>query len=476
MSERFDAVIIGAGIAGETCARRLCAAGKRVALIENDRLGGECAYWARVPSTTLFGPANEAWQQSQSLTDMYSPALGGPHALRLPDPLLRTAKVLRPAEAEKWRSDALQHLGITVIRGEAQVLDQRRVSVGERLLETTHLIIAAGSEQRIPDIAGLNDVGYWTIRQAIGFTALPQHALVIGSEAKAIEIAHMFRLYGAEVTLVAKAAHLLPHEDADIGSYLERRLYQQGIRVLCGQTLRQVIRDDGEGFIATLAQSAAPDNKSTVETQVAAQKLVVASGHQPRISLAHKLDGVQVNERGIVVDEQCRAAEGIWAIGDVTGVWPLSHLANYQAHLAADDILGSGHPAAYDSLPRVYFMEPQVAAVGHTRDQIMRQQRELVTATMELAPAASAFPHTTGTTGKPMEYGMLTLHADRHRQTLLGAWAIAPDAGDWIAPALLALRAAMPVAALYDALEQWPSFSEPYRVALEHLLHELRSR
>ena len=450
MSEQFDAVVIGAGIAGETCARRLNAAGMRVALVERERLGGECAYWAQFPSNTVFGPPNEVWR-AQELAGVYSLVRGEAQGLTLDDSLSHSGN-------DGVEAEMLHHAGITLIRGNARILGADQVRVADRLLQTPHRIIATGSFPRIPEVAGLTEASYWTNREALSYTALPQQVVVMGGEAQAIELAQMFRLSSAEVTLVTKANHLLSHEETGVGEHMAEHLRQQGVRVLLGSAVRQVARNGDGGYSILL------ENDDALHSQA----LVLAGGRTPRTDvLADEPGSVQVSDQGIVVDPQCRAAPGIWAIGDVTGVLPLSHLAQYQAHLAADDILGHAHPARYFSIPRLYFTEPQIAATGLTLEQMRAQQIEIKSVMLGLHASVSH----PSTTPSP-EHGILTLHADRRRGVLVGAWAIAPDAGAWIHLAVLAISAAVPLEILHDTLEQFPGVSDLYRTAVDQLIGE----
>jgi pyruvate/2-oxoglutarate dehydrogenase complex dihydrolipoamide dehydrogenase (E3) component len=450
MSEQFDAVVIGAGIAGETCARRLTDAGMRVGLVEREKIGGECAYWAHFPSKTVFGPT-PAKRHVEQLANVDSLAPGEAEDLVLGDSL-------RSTQDEEVEAEALQHAGITIIRGDARLLGSGQIRVGDRLLQTPHCIIATGSTPRVPQIAGLAKVTYWTSREALSYKALPQRVVVMGGEAQAIELAETLRHSSAEVTLITKANRLMSHEDSDIGKHMAEHLYHYGVRVLLGSALRQVT-DNGNGdYIITL------DNEEIIHTQA----LVLAGSRTPRVEVLTDTSGsVQVSEQGIVVDEQCRAGPGIWAIGDVTGVLPLSHLAQYQAHLAADDILGHAHPARYLSVPRLYLTEPQIAATGLTLEQMKEQHIDISSVMVELNSSVS---HPSARLSQ--ERGILTLHADRQRGVLVGAWVIAPDAGEWIHLAVLAISASVPVRILHDTLEQLPGLSEPYRVALDQLIRE----
>ena len=456
MSEHFDAVVIGAGIAGETCARRLSSAGLRVAVVEQDRVGGECAFWGRVPSPTLLGPASEVWRTEQ-VAGASSPALA-----RAPGPAAGDMPLSR--QDEHIAARAIEQAGVTLIRGEARIVRPGQIAAGDRRLLTEKIVIATGSAPRIPDIPGLAEVGYWTNREALRFQALPQHVLVLGSEGQAVEMAQMFHLYGVQVTLVALGAdRLFRYEDPEVSRLLTHHLQRAGMRVVLGQTVSHIAAAESEGgCVASLSDG----------SSVHAQAVVAAAGRTARTELltSDGALGVHLGENGIRVDETCRAAEGIWAIGDVTGLLPLSHLAQYQANVAADDLLGHSHPARYLSVPRVYFTEPQIAATGLTLESARVEHIKVTSVTVELKRSVAYVPAEV-TAARPA--GKLTLHANSRTGQLVGAWAVAPDAGEWIHLAVLGLSVGASLEVLYDTMEQYPRFSEPYRVALETLRRKL---
>ncbi|MGO8946104.1 MAG: dihydrolipoyl dehydrogenase family protein [Ktedonobacterales bacterium] len=454
MDERFDAVIIGAGIAGETCARRLNAGGLRVAIVERDDVGGECAFWGRIPSQTLLGPASTLWR-AQQIAGIHFPGDG-----QAPDPRRSQSPVSTPDD--RLEVEALGEAGMALIRGDARIVEPGRIRVGERVIEATCIVIATGSTPRIPRVPGLADVDFWTNREAFRYQSIPQQVLLLGGEPQSVELAQMFRMYGAQVTLLTADRHLILQEDPEIGSQMASHLQRTGVRVVLGQEPVEVARDAEGEYIATLAN----------QTAIRAQALVVADSRRPRTEVLEAAAiGVRVGDNGILIDGQCRAAEGIWAIGDVTGVLPLSHLAQYQAHLAADDILGHPHPARYLSVPRLYFTDPQIAATGLTIEQADEQQIELTSAILDLEPPASSLPAHSATDAP----AKLALYADRRSGVLAGAWVMGPDAADWIKLAVLGISAAMPLTVLYDTVEQYPAFGEPYRMAFEQLISQLAS-
>ena len=446
MGEHYDAVVIGAGLGGGTCARRLRHGGMRVALVERGHIGGETSYWSSVPSTSLLGPANLLWRM-QAQAGVSSAAVAGPRGGAYRDDLI-------PRLTDAAQIVRLKHEGIDVFKGQATITGPGRVALNDDTLTTDRIVIATGGGPRIPEIEGLAEAGYWTSRQAASFESLPPSIVVIGGEeTHAIELGQMFRAYGSDVTIVTHVEHLVPHEDRGVGEVLGQHLYQGGIRVLLGRRVRRVERDTDGRRILTLDDG----------TQVQGHELLLAAGREPNLDgLGLEHTAVRVTAEGIEVNDYCRAAPDIWAVGDITGVGRSVHLAQYQARIAADDILGYPHPAQYMSVPRIAFTDPQFAATGLTLAQARERYPDVTTLTLDLAD----IPALRKTTRTEIA-GKLTFHADHERNVLVGAWAVAPEAGDWIQLAVLAIRAEVPIPVLRDTLEQFPTFSEVYLHALD---------
>lgn len=447
MSTHCDVIIIGAGTAGEACALRLTQGGKRVTLVEQDLIGGETAYWAAIPSTTLLGPANLRWRQQQA-AGLPSAAPGWPS-------VVATQVAQQGRQDDPSRAAALRQAGITFVRGRARILGPGRVDAGFDVLMADDIVIATGSEPRIPTLPGLLKSGYWTNREATTASSQPESVIIVGGGAQAVELAEMFRLYGTEVTVLNRSDRLLRHEDAEVGELVEQHLRQKGIRVVQGGHAEHVARSADGSYTVTLAGG----------MRVHGQRLVIATGRQPRTEdLGLESVGAHVGERGVTVDAHCRAAEGVWAAGDVTGIARYTHVALYQARIVADALLGHPHPAYYTSVPRVLFIDPQVAATGLTLAETSDRELDVESITVAL----STRPDHAAATGGLMR-GALTLCADRTRKVLVGAWAVAPDASEWIHLAVLAVRAAIPLPVLRDTVEQFPMFSDPYIRALDQL-------
>ena len=453
MTRHFDAIVIGAGISGETCAHRLRLGKMRVALVEAEHIGGECAYWASIPTLSLLGPANARWRAG-ALSGLASPAIASPRSLT-------PSEILFSALDESAQVSAIEQEGGVFIHGQVRFVQQDQVEVdvegAVQRLQAPHIVVATGSVPAIPQIQGLSDIGYWTTREATTAAATPQHLVILGGEGQAVEIAQMFRLYGADVTLITRREHLLVDEDPEVGEFLARSLHQQGIRIVMGQRVVHVGRDADHPCVVALDD----------DTEIHTQRLVVATRRHPRIQGLHLANaGVRYRDSGIIIDETCRAAEGVWAIGAVTGIGQLSHIAQYQARIAADDILGQPHMAHYDSVPRILYTDPQIAVTGRTTAQMVEEEAaRVVSVAVELNEKKTHLP-----TVRQPENGRLTLYANVDRGTLVGAWAIATEASEWIQLAVYAIRSETSLDVLRDTLEQFPPFGEIYLSAIDQLL------
>ena len=459
-----DVIVLGMGPGGEAAAWRLLAAGKRVAVVERELIGGECAYWACMPSKTLLRPP-ETKAEATRAAGVASPTLAWPEVAAYRDWMTRHLD-------DTAQAQSLERHGALVVRGSGRLDGPGRVRVDGRLLTAPHVIVATGSDPRRPPVQGLDQVGVevWTNREATQLREVPGRALVVGGGPVGIELGQVLARFGASVTLVQAADRLIDREDPRVGELAAGALAADGIKVHVGRHVTRVARRDG----ATLVEL---DDHTTIATDV----IVLGAGRRPRLDdLGLETVGVKVEGegeggrggRGLLVDEHCRAVgtdvgaegEGLWAVGDVTGVALFTHVAKYQARVVADTICGRPRRVSYRGIPRVVFCDPELAAVGLTHNQAVAQGHDAVTATIGLAEAIA----------RPWTYerdprGELGLVADRRHRVLLGAWAVAPMAGEWIHQAALAVRAEIPIDTLLDGVAQFPTYSEAYLAALEHL-------
>ncbi len=445
--DRFDVAIIGMGPGGEAAAGRLLDAGKRVAIVERELIGGECAYWACIPSKTLLR-SPEARAEAARAAGVATPALDWPELRDYHDYMVRhlddTAQVR-----------GYEEQGATVIKGGARLAGPGRVEAGGELLEADHVVIATGSQPVRPEIDGLDQVPVWTNREATNVRDIPSRVLLVGGSAVGVELGQFFARMGAQVTIVQRAGTLVDREDSRVGELARDALAADGVTVHTGRTAARA-RPAGDGAVITL------DDGTETETDV----VILGAGRRPvTAGLGLKAVGITPGTRGeIPVDDHCRAADGLWAIGDVTGVSLFTHVAAYQGRVVADNILARERTASYQGIPRVVFADPEIAAVGLTTRQARDRGIDVAASEVAMADAVDR-----SWTYERDPRGALGLLADRQGRVLVGAWAVAPLASEWIHQAALAIRAQIPIDTLLDQVAQYPTYSGGYLAALEKL-------
>jgi pyruvate/2-oxoglutarate dehydrogenase complex dihydrolipoamide dehydrogenase (E3) component len=447
MNEHFDAIVIGMGPGGEVAASNLLRADKRVAVIERELIGGECGYWACIPSKTLLRPP-EARGEVDRAEGVAGAKLDWPSTRDYRDYMIRNLD--DSGQVESWEES-----GVTVVKGVARITGKGQVGVDGRTLTADHLIIATGTEAFIPPIDGLDGVPVWTNREATTLTEIPKRAVMIGGSAVGVELGLFLARYGAHVTILERSGRLLSREDPRPGELTEQYLREEGIDIRTSTSAVRA-RKDGEDTVVEL------DSGDEVRCDV----IIVGTGRTPRTGdLGLESIGVELGERGeIVVDDHCRAGDGVWALGDVTGVMPFTHVAMYMARVIADNIAGKDRTARYGGIPRVVFADPEVAAVGLTSEQAQQQGLNTVSSEVDLAKAIA----------RPWTYennprGHLGLLADADRRVLIGAWAVGPQASEWIHTTALAVREHIPIERLLDQVAQFPTYNEGWLKGIERL-------
>jgi dihydrolipoamide dehydrogenase len=325
------------------------------------------------------------------------------------------------------------------------------VEVAGRRYTADHVVLANGADPIVPPVPGLRELdGVWTNREATAMKAVPRRMLVLGGGPVGTEMAQAVRRLGGEVVLIHRSAHLLAREAAPLGEALAEVLRRDGIELLLGVGVASA-RREGDAFVLTLDRG----------DEVRGDRLLVATGRRPRVEgIGLETVGVEANPRGVPVDSRLRAGERLWAIGDVTGIWPLTHVGKYQGRVVASNLLGTPREAHYDAVPRVTFTDPAAAAAGATEARFSSTVR-----LMDVAKTA------TYTRAYAESNGYLTLLSDGER--LVGAHAFGPEAGEWLQQITLAIRAAVPLDVLLDTIQPFPTFSEIVFAALKALDREL---
>jgi pyruvate/2-oxoglutarate dehydrogenase complex dihydrolipoamide dehydrogenase (E3) component len=353
----------------------------------------------------------------------------------------RTPRILRPGYlAERWLADR----GIDLLRGTGRLAGTGVVDVDGVRHTAEHVVVATGSHPIVPPVPGLRELaGVWGTREATSMKAVPRRLLVLGGGSAGVELAQVVRRLGGEVVLVEGADRVIPREPAPLGTALSEALRRDGIELRLG-THATAARREGDEYVLELGEGAA----------VRGDRLLVATGRRPRVEgIGLETVGVEASPHGISVDEHLRAGERLWAIGDVNGIWPLTHVGEYEGDVVAANIAGEARPANYEAVPRVTYTDPQAAAVGAAEGAYS------ATAPVSEVPKTATYTH-----AYAQSNGFLTLLSDGKRLT--GAYALGPEAGEWLQQATLAIRAHIPIEVLSDTIQPFPSFSEIYDAAL----------
>jgi pyruvate/2-oxoglutarate dehydrogenase complex dihydrolipoamide dehydrogenase (E3) component len=434
-------VVLGGGSTGEhfVGALRRLDPDVELALVETRLVGGECSYYACMPTKTMLRSAElaSALERAPSFVPE-QPAADGVWQWRD-----WVTSNWDDAGQVQW----LDEHGCRLVRGYGRVVRPGVVDVEDGPeLEYDRLVVATGSAPAIPPLEGLDSVDYWTNEDATRTHEIPASLAIMGSGPVGAELAQFFARMGSRVTLIERAPRILGRVHEEAAELVSDVFRSEGIDVRVGVAVERV----EPGVRVSLSDGA------TVE----AEKLLVATGRRPHVQgLGLEDVGVAVGARGIEVDERMRAAENVWAIGDVTGIALFTHVGKYQARVAAADVAGRPAKADYRAIPAGIFTDPEVGTVGRTDGDGLVSARWELTATPRLS-----------TYERPKRAGFVRLFADPSERVLVGAVAVGPQATEWLGQLTLAVRAATPVDVLVDTIQPYPTFSEAIFLALRDLV------
>ncbi|MDI3097170.1 dihydrolipoyl dehydrogenase family protein [Streptomyces rochei] len=448
-NEHADVVVVGLGPGGEYVAGTLAEAGLDVVGVEAELVGGECPYWACVPSKMMVRAGNVLAEAGRA------PVLAGAAAVT-PDWTIVAGRI-RDEATDDWKDDAAADRftakGGRLVRGTGRLAGPGRVTVEGRTFEARcGVVLATGTRPRIPPVPGLERTPYWTSREAMAAGELPASLVVLGGGAIGAELAQVFARFTSDVTVIEERDRLLPQEEPDAGELVARALRADGVTVLTGVRVREVSHE-GTGFTVRL------DGDGRL---LRAERLLVATGRYADLA-ALGVDTVGLDpEAGVVpTDGRMRAGTRLWAVGDITGRGSFTHVSMYQAEIAVRDILGQPGPDAdYRALPRVTFTDPEIGAVGLTERQARDRGLRVRTSVVPLSSSTRGWIH------GPGNEGFVKLVEDADREVLIGATSAGPVGGEVLYGLNVAVHAEVPVDRLRHMLYTYPTFHRTVGAAL----------
>jgi pyruvate/2-oxoglutarate dehydrogenase complex dihydrolipoamide dehydrogenase (E3) component len=403
-----------------------------VTLVERRLVGGECSYFACMPTKTMLRAPELVAATNHTLDSITGATLDVQHVY-----------AWRDVVAERDDSSQIEWLAskdAEFVRGDGVVTEPGVVRVGDSELRYDRLVIATGSSPFIPPLEGLDEVEYWTNVDATTTLEVPERLVVLGGGPVGCELAQFFQRVGSQVTIVQSGPRLLERVDADAAELVAESLLEDGVELRLGVAAERVAR-------AGLELSDG--------SEVPFDRLLVATGRTPNVDGLEPL-GLNITRRGIEVDDRLRAADNVWALGDVTGRALFTHVGKYHARVAAYDMAGRDVRADHRAVPATIFTDPQVATVGDTDGG--------VSAVWSLQSVSRL-----STYERPKRRGFIKVVADPERRVLKGAVAVGPESGEWLQQLTLAIRAETPIEVLLDVIPPYPTFSEGVFLALREL-------
>lgn len=459
--EPFDIAVIGAGTGGLVTAAGASQFGARVALIEKDKLGGECLYTGCVPSKTLIKAAKVAGLVRRA--EEFGIRVSS-YEIDFPAVMARVRKVIETV-GEHDSPERFRKLGVTVIQGEASFTASDTLRVNGRQIKSKKFVIATGSHSTAPPVEGLEEAGFLTHVEAFHLSTQPKSLIILGAGPIGLEFAQLFSRLGTKVTVLEVLGQILPREDAEVAQKLEEYLRAEGMAIYTCTRAFRVAKTNGHRAISATCEVEGP-TKGPVT--FAADAILIATGRAPNVEgLGLRSLGVETTPKGIVVDDYLRTtAKRVWACGDVTGKYLFTHVAEYQARLLVGNLLFPYRRRAdYRVVPWVTFTDPEVARVGLTEAEARESYGNKV----------RVYRHCFGAVDRAIaegeSYGFVKLVCDATGQ-ILGAHILGPQGGDLLQPLVLAMKQRIPISTVSQTIHAYPTLVEANRRAADQYYRE----
>jgi pyruvate/2-oxoglutarate dehydrogenase complex dihydrolipoamide dehydrogenase (E3) component len=447
-----DVVVVGLGPGGEALASSLAKAGLTVVAVDERLVGGECPYFGCVPSKMMIRAA-DLLAEGRRIPGMAGTSVidadWAPVATRIAD-----------EATDHWNDevavDRLVDAGAQFVRGHARLAGDRTVEVGDQTFVAKRgVVLNTGTSPGVPPIDGLADTPYWTNRDAVQLTDLPASLLVIGGGSIGCELGQAFSRFGVAVSVVEVADRILALEEPESSKVVSEAFGRDGIQVLEGVTIDGVEYGDGR-FSVRLDGG----------TELVGDKLLVAAGRTSNLSdIGLETVGLDPSARTVDTDEEMRAGDGLWAIGDITGEGAFTHMSMYQSAIATASILGhdDGLKAEYHAVPRVTFTDPEVGAVGMTEKQARDSGLDVRTGFVDITTSARGWIHKVG------NEGFIKLVEDAERGVLVGATSAGPNGGEILSGLAVAVHAGVPTDRMRAMIYAYPTLHRAIEDALRDL-------